>query len=708
MPALPQYRQQTRATGALPQMGEAPNVAAIAGAVADRVNQNVERVAEHDDNVDVAKGLAELRMKAAKRMDEGEANAAPDAAGFTQERMKEFDADLEEVTKLARSPRAQAVLKEQSQTARAQIYERSLGFEASRRSAYRTDAAQAAVETSRSLLELDPTQYEAVRAEQLGSIPTLGLEPAQRLALARNIETNLAEGAAIGVAKNDPREALAKLATPKSGDARFDKLSADARRRLETFAKGKLAEAQADAIVNAYRVDTRAGTKALVELSKSDLPPEILNDVRSQVSQGLGQLHFERRQQFNEQVTALERSISQDNPGVDAESKAAALYHRGAYSAEQYTNVLQQIDVARQQGAKKGAAMVTVEAAIRNGDRLDPRDTDIVKAVDTWFTETARINNVAPGSDEWVNSAAAIASRTNILPPEAMSWARKTLLSGEPKLAVPAANAMARFADAAPAAYAFFDDPQLKANAEAIDGMVRAGADPAKAVEVARATTYDIPKPRQEALKATYTKEKFAADNAGVLGDLMDGDDAFEVGLLGTAPPPPIAMQDEYNGLVRTYFDYTNGDIKRARALAWKDIRGTYGVSTVNGEPEVLKYAPELVFPGIDPKVIQSDVSEAAKGAKVETPVKLTPARVTGDTHGLLWQLTTVDKDGYEEVLLDEKNRPLVYAIPTDTAVYVKAQEEAKQKAVEAAREQTRKSLEVNAAVAELGAYPGY
>jgi len=708
MPNLPEYQQRTRASGPIPDLATNPNYATGAAVALERISQNVDRVREHDDNVDVGKALADLRLKSAQRMVEGEASAADDADGFTPARLKEFDDDVAEIAETTRSPTAAALFKQHSQQMRSQIGERAVQFEASRRSAYRAEAAEQALSRSRAVLELDPSQYEAIRAEQLGSIPTLGLEPAQRLAMARQIDANLAEGASIGLAKKNPGQFLAMLADPARTDPRITKLSPEQRSRLEVYAKNQLAETTADAIVDQYRRDALAGTQALVALEKSDMPKDMQNLVRSQVREGVGLLHAERRQQFNDQVTALERSITQERPPANAENQAHALYRKGVYSPEQYTNVLQAIDESRQRAAKSGAEIVTVTEAIASGQRLDPKNEKVVKAVDAVFTESMRVNQIKPGSDEWINNAALIAKRTNILPPEAMSWARKTLLSGEPDLAVPAANAMARFADAAPAAYAYFDDPVIKANAEAIDGLVRAGVPNAKAVEIARANTFDIPKARQDALKATYTKEKYAADNASELEDRMDGDDAFEVGIAGTSPPAPLEMRDEYNGLVRTYFDHTNGDIKRARELAWKDIRGTYGVSTVNGEPEVLKYAPELVFPGVDPAVIRSDIDTAAKGAGVETPVRLSPApRVTGDTHGLLWHLSTVDEDGHAEVLLDDKNRPLVYAIPTDTATYLKAQEEAKRKAVDAARATSARLREFAASQPD-GSFPGY
>jgi hypothetical protein len=489
------------------------------------------------------------------------------------------------------------------------------------------------------------------------------------------------------IAMLPPEEREAALADP-NGPAKF--IDPAKRATLLEAAKVDAAQAKvetaAQSILATYRQDSRAGSKALSALESQDMPAEQKDAIRAAVIRGQGLIHAERRQQFGEQVTDLERRINADDPGPKAEAEAAFLYSKGAYTADQYTNVLQQIDTARQKGAGDTAVTASVQDALVTGKRLDPKNDKIVKAVDSAFDQAMKINKVEPGSDEWVNSAAVLANKTNILPPSAMSWTRANLLSGEPKLVAPAAAAMARFAEAAPTAYAYFDDPNLKAYSEQVSALLAVGAKPESAVETAR-QNMSIPKARQQELQSTYTKEEYAADNAGELQSFMDKDDAFDVSSgWGGAPVPSLSMRDEYNAAVRTYFDKTNGNIEQARQLAWKDIRGVYGYSTVNGTPEILKHAPEIRFPGIDVGVIRSDVEAAGKARNITTPVRMVPSTATETTKGMVWQLHTTDEDGYEVVLLDDKNRPLQYAIPTDTSSYLAAQEKTKADAIASAR----------------------
>lgn len=651
----------------------------------------------------ITRAMSQLRLEAEQGFLEAQTNADNSPDGFVPRALKAFDDRRVAIAKGISDRDARHAFIDHADIAlRNPFTERALQFEHEQGVSMRLTQAQESLTRTLASIDLNPDSWMDAGMEALRHIDSIGLTPAEETAARARATNSIHLAAALGYAKKDPRAALANLATTSSGNAAFDELGPEARGQVEQLAKSRLAEVTAQGVLKAYETDARTGTAALVALNDSGLPADVLTDARRLVREGAGLLHAERRQQYGDQVTALERAISRGAPGANAEAQAEQLYRRGAYTSEQRTNVLQAIDEARQRGAAAAAEITAVQEAFTSGARLDPRNEKVVKAVDAWFKQVTQLNGIAPGSDEWINSAAQVAHRTNILPPEAMSWARKTLLSGDPALSVPAANAISRWADASPTAYAYFDDPNLKAQAEGIDGLVRAGVAPAKAVEIVRANTFDIPKARQDALKATYTKEKYAASNDGELQSFLDGDDRFDRTVIGGAPAAPLAMRDEFSALVRTYFDATNGDIKRARELAWKDIRGVYGYSMVNGTPEILKYAPELIYSGLDAGVIRADIDAVAKASGVETPVKLTPSRMTGDTRGLLWQLQTTDADGNEEVLLDEKNRPLIYAIPTDTARYVEAQEALKRSAIEAARAESARRRQTAEAAASL------
>lgn len=755
------------------------------------IGQDLQSLSEHDDQYNY--GRARIALLTADVAVRNKFEDDPDFATQENRYNEAMKTAREDASNMIRGGRSRALFEQNSQEDIARGADVIRGQARVKEGQWARSSLEETLQTSRvaALEAKDPKTREqfvrGVRDSIDGALKSQYITPEQATDLRERWVESYGEGTLDMLPATQQVE---MLTNPENTPAQ--NIAPDKRAQMLKVAEANVskehAQAQTDSIISAYTKDSRIGEMALQKLGDSGLSDADQRQVRSAVREGLGLLHSERRQQYAEQVNTLERAINTGNPAPDSEARAGALYHQGAYTPEQYTNVLQSIDTARQKGAADAAEIGNIQDAIVNGVRLDPRNEKVVKAVDKWFGDATRLARVEPGSDEWVNNAAAIANRTNILPPQAMSWARKTILSGEPDLAVPAANAMARFADAAPAAYAFFDDPELKANAEQIDSLVRAGVDPKKAVEIARANTFDIPKARKDALQSTWTKQRYSADNGDKLQSAMDSDDAFDqsFGPRG-APAASQSMKDEFGALVRTYFDHTNGDINRARDLAWKDIRGTYGYSTVNGEPEILKYAPELVFPGIDPKVIRADV-EAAVGAKTwdgypavqnadgsfstrltatvttdalndgkptniptiwkgkklseaeailaaaasgqkwpvfgsineavdaakklsasigatETNpknVRLVSSRKTGDTHGIFWELSTVDEDGNVEMLLDEKNQKLQYAIPTDTATYLKAQENAKKKAVDEAREESKRRRTTAEAAARI------
>jgi len=329
------------------------------------------------------------------------------------------------------------------------------------------------------------------------------------------------------------------------------------------------------------------------------------------------------------------------------------------------------------------------------------------KDVDALFSADQARNGIPVGSDEWVNSAALLASRTNMYPESAIDWARSALAAGEPNLTAQAASALTRMRDANPVAFAYFEDAKTTAFATQVDGLVRAGVPAAKADEVARRNTFDLDANRAKVLGRRHRRDKLAEDNIGALRSQLNSDDAFDQTWLGGAPEDPTGgMADDYERLVSQFYTFHNGDITQARRQAFQALRGIYGVSTVNGRPQILKYAPELRFKGIDPAVIRSDAEAVAKAAGYTGDpkrVSLVPSRFTGDTQGLRWALHTTDEDGADEVLLDERNREIVYEIPTDHQAYAEANRAADVSAVDEARKVQEYQQRTQALEQDLG-----
>jgi hypothetical protein len=712
MPVSPQYRSQISAQGPLgpgPQDGVGDLLIEAGQALGQDAlvrQQFAQEQAEQAALVSANDEIMGARSKWSEDLERRKLEAPAGAPGFAKQTLTDFDADANDRVSRARTPKAREYLRQRLDAVRLSLQDESQSFETASGIADKTQKVETSTDQAATAAELKHTDYDSILAEQLVAIAGSGLPEGQRIAIADAARAKISRAAVLGMIRKDPIGTHRELSNPESELGAIRDLTADARSKFlaiaENEAKQQRVTGASNAITAAYERSQQAGLAALQNLDKSGLSPEDQFSVRAQVRQNMGLIHAERRQEFAEEVNELERAITAEAPGADAERRAASLYSRGVYTPEQYTNVLQAIDGARAQGASNGAASAAVAAALESGSHLDPKNEKIVKAVDTLFATTTQLNKVQPGSDEYINGAGVLAHKTNILPPSAMSWARASILSGDPKLVAPAATAMASWADAAPTAYAYFDDPNLKAYSAQVYSLIAAGASPSSAVETVRANQ-QLPEARRKELATTYTKEKYAGDNGSELQSRLNNDDAFDRSLSPTgAPAATEAMRSEYNASVRQYFEKTNGNIEQARELAWRDIRGMYGYSTVNGAPELLKHAPELRYPGIDTSVIRADIDAIAATMNVKTPVRMVPSLDTDLTQGQVWELHTTDEDGYETTVLDERNRPVQYRIPTDTRVYLEKQEQAKKAAIDAARAESANRRAIAEAIQNL------
>jgi len=120
--------------------------------------------------------------------------------------------------------------------------------------------------------------------------------------------------------------------------------------------------------------------------------------------------------------------------------------------------------------------------------------------------------------------------------------------------------------------------------------------------------------------------------NEEVLGSLADkavkdlevGDitDAFDEGIFslepgaGVDPSTSNALLAEYREAFREEFIRVGGDEGEAKARAAKELARTWGVSTVSGDKQMMKYPPEKFYPAIDGGYgyIVDDLAETARG----------------------------------------------------------------------------------------------
>lgn len=402
-------------------------------------------------------------------------------------------------------------------------------------------------------------------------------------------------------------------------------------------------------------------------------------------------LAFTRSHSNIEPLNGLAQSVAAGGYGPQLEDNARQLYLRGAMSDSEFQTKLAEMTRNEAKHADDKAAEAAVNGALSGDYGLDPKNGDMVKAVDTKFQTMMTQAGVQPGEERWINGAANFLQHLNILPRAAESWVRTGLMSGDFRQAGIAAGAYDRFQKSNPTAALFNDDPKIRAVAELINSNSSSGMTPEAAYGLAL-NTVNIPEPQKQVLHASYAKGNFATNNADWLhSNVLKESPQINPGILPNTPATPVALQAEFEQSVRQYYDITGGDIDKARKLAGDAVvrNGLWGRTEVNGQPEILKYSPEVVA-HLPTAAIRADIAEKVKGMAVPSPdghgttapldpatVKLVPSPMTDRTSGQHWGLQVTDQYGSPTPLLDQSNRPIDYVLPNNDAAFARRQQEA-------------------------------
>ena len=415
-------------------------------------------------------------------------------------------------------------------------------------------------------------------------------------------------------------------------------------------------------IAEAARMDASTADSMLADIeAREDLSLEEKTQIRSDVRGQMELLQYERSRQHVDELSALSKRLAAGDFGAGVESEARRLYRRAAMSPEEYEGVLTAAERNRQVRIERDTDKEAVVDLFSSEGGLDPANTEHQKAAETAFSEAAKVSGMATGDDRWRQTALQFVQRFNILPKSAESWARVALLSGDPLAATRAARFMSQVREAKPNAYAWNHEPKLEAFAAVLRGNMDAQIDPVQAYEMARKTTIDMKESEAAIREENYRKLVKKDPNIASLTEVVNKKRSERWGWQRDLPVP-VAAQAEYESLVKQYYLYTDS-LEEARNLAGEKIAGAWGESTVNGEPEIVKYPPE--HKGITPEVVREDIAKTVAPLGLDpASLRLAPYAGTDRTRGVYWTLEHTDELGANETLLGADNRPLEYMLP--------------------------------------------
>lgn len=665
------------------------------GAGLERFGDALAAKYEKDSALWAGNQIAQLRVGAVKALEDAKANApSGDPGNFTEQYLQGFDKSSAPLVEAAqRNPYAGAMVQKGLTDLRTTLAEHSMQWEASQRVAARADSISQNLTSQLPIVEAHPELATQVGSTLMDQINSTGADPSSRLRMAREMHGQLALAAANGMARQDPHGVLSGLDNPEQAPEALRGLTDQQREAVRNRAQTELVTSRAAAITQVYESHgTTAGVRALNAIDQdTSIPDELKPRLRAEVNSQVNQLRDQRREQHAEAIASLESRISTGQAGGAGDrAQARTLFEQGAYSPTQYASTVAGIARSEQSAVDDHANLNAAAAAYKAGSPLDPHDPDVKKGVAQLFT--ALTEKVAPGSDEYVNRAVDITKKVGVAPEPVISLARTNLVGGDPKSATAAADLIDRLDTANSRAVPFALDEKTKAMAGSINAAVKAGTDPQVAVDMARRNA-EASEAQVKELDARWKHNKVDEGQQNALRFRMGNiDEGFKGGWFSSSPALPTPMQAQFDQLTKDYYRLNGGDLTQARDQAARDVSHVWGVSRVNGGPQVMAYAPERMFPGLTVEQIRNDIEhslpdvDASKVRLVEDP------QLTARTSGAQWNLEAPDKNGLMHTILGKDGNPLIYQLPVTKEDYHAVRERERQAQISAVRvEQERR-----------------
>jgi hypothetical protein len=661
--------------------------------------------------------LAQFRQKAVGDLETMKQNApAGDPGDFTPKYLGQFDKNAQALASVPftqTNPIAQSMLERGIGQLRDTLAQHTMEWEATQRKASQIDSIQQNLDGQLPLVRSHPELADQVGSTLNDQIQSTIAEPADKLRMLRSMDTKLTREAALGKVDQNPGGVYQQLQMDSPTDPVLSRLT-DPQTRQEVMdaASHGMLKQFADSALNAYRSGGPAAGRAAyagvddLTVDRDPVKNDAFKDqVRSEIQKQRGELIAENQQKYAPQVMALEESLK----GGEADSARRGMiwggYRQNWLTPEQAGAMLGEDDRINLKHADDGAGRQLIQDAYDGKYFLDPKNADEKKDANNWFLDRVDATQTPQGSQAYVNLGAEFAHRTGMVPEPVMDWARSVMVaSKDPDAVFRASQAIDRMRTASPRGFEYADDDhKLASIADSVLRMTNAGMAVPEAVQTSRdnyARGEDQRKLMDEQWRASKPFGKDDTNLDSVLSAQVADDPALTKAgwLWGRNPlPHPPAMQADYEELVHSKYNHNGGNVAQAQADAARDIGTKWGVTQMNGQPELVKYPPERMFrapdggPGLSAQDIRTDIEQHATSGEIKdsfvhwdnearkmVPFKPDPANiklvsvpgVTDNSGGLRWGVMYQDETGVPESLYDKNHNPLMYELPVKRQDY--------------------------------------
>ncbi|MBW5930447.1 hypothetical protein CFM96_17585 [Klebsiella michiganensis] len=338
-------------------------------------------------------------------------------------------------------------------------------------------------------------------------------------------------------------------------------------------------------------------------------------------------------------------------------------------------------------------------SSMQNNFPLDPNDKNNQAAVDRYFAQ-----DVAPSfsiSDpQSINALATVTTKSGMIPTQVKTMLNSGATSRDPALVVPMAKFYGQLFDNNPAAAATLDKGTMAFYGKVYD-YSRAGVPEDKAVDMAYSQVYQQDDRMKQMLSAAMRDKKYVAARTTAAQNNASSLTSFGSWSPDITDPGKsnAAYQRDYQTIYDANFAQTGGDADQAEKMTNAMIRTTWGVSTINGSAEVMKYAPEALYGvnsgsgnWIEGQWYQEKNELKAKafgGARSDTDLVIVPDGVTPRDKSYAVMVRQKNQDGYDDVrpYYGENGLPVRFKPDQQTSPMYKQTMQYQQQRVDEARE---------------------
>lgn len=353
---------------------------------------------------------------------------------------------------------------------------------------------------------------------------------------------------------------------------------------------------------------------------------------------------------------------------------------------------------------EKGQGVSRFTSSLQNNFPLDPNDKNNQAAADHYFDQSIAPNfNI--NSNDSLNELATITTKSGILPTQVKTMLAAGATSKDPSIVVPMARMYGQIFDNNPAAVTNMDKGAM-AFYQKVYAYDRAGVPADKAVDMSYSQVYEQDDRTKQMISTKqrdkeYLKGRESAAQSNI--SALTSATSFTPSA-SDASRSNLQYQRDYQTIYDANFAQTGGDAGQAEAMTNAMIRNTWGVSSVNGSPEIMKYAPEAVY-GVNNgsgNWIQGQwwnekrelLDKSFGGQRDDTDLVLVPDAVTPRDQSYSVMVRQKNAEGYDDVrpYYGEAGMPIRFKPDQKTSPMYKATMGFQQQRVEAAKEQRKQS----------------